>query len=195
MTAVPSRWVALGGVLVLVVCALVLGLRGNDAPARPGADIVRLQQAAGLAPCPTGLGPEFGDLTVGCLGGGPDVQVNAPPSGGPTVVNVWATWCEPCLREVPAFVNFADLAAGRVSVVGVLRADSPASALTYASTMGMRYPSLLDDDGQISGRFGPGTPVTLFVDGEGRIAYRYSGGELTLPQLRALTAEHLGITV
>ena len=58
-----------------------------------------------------------------CLGGGPDVDLRSAAPGRPTLVNVWATWCPPCVEEVPDLVAFADAADGRVGLVGVLTQD------------------------------------------------------------------------
>jgi cytochrome c biogenesis protein CcmG, thiol:disulfide interchange protein DsbE len=194
-----ARAAALAAVVLLAVGALVLGLRDDPAPearsGEPDAAVLALRGQAQLDPCPAGLGPELPDLELPCLGGGPPVRLHAEAPGRPTLVNVWASWCGPCVEEVPDLVAFADRAGDRVGLVGVLTTDSERSALTFAREFGMRWPSLVDDDGLVLRAFLPGPPVTLFLDPDGRVVHRKSGAFEDVAEIEALVAEHLGVTV
>lgn len=194
-----ARWVALSAVAALVAVALAAGTgsgsSGRTAEATPDPRLVQLRAAAQLDACPVGLGPELPDLVLPCLGGGDDVDLRAAPPGRPTLVNVWATWCPPCVEEVPDLVAFADKAGERVALVGVLTQDTQANGLEFARQFGMRYPSLVDDDGEVFRAFRPGPPVTLFLDAQGRLVHKRSGRFTDLAELEALVAEHLGVTV
>ena len=193
-----SQWAALGGVALLLAGALAVRAdreqpRAQAAP--PAERVAALQAAAGLAPCPPGLGPELPDLELACLGGGDDVDLRAAPPGRPTLVNVWATWCPPCVEEVPDLVEFADRAQGRVGLVGVLTQDSETNGLEFSRQFGVRYPSLVDPPGEVFRAFRPGPPVTLFLDSQGRVVHRKSGRFADLEELTALVEEHLGVRV
>ena len=84
--------------------------------------------------------------------------------------------------------------AGRVGVVGVLHHDDVASrGLAFSRDFGMRYPSVVDDDGEVLRAFPPGPPVTLFLDAEGRVVHTRSGAFRDLAEIEALVAEHLGV--
>jgi thiol-disulfide isomerase/thioredoxin len=111
------------------------------------------------------------------------------------LVNVWASWCPPCVEEVPALIAFADKAAGRVGVVGVATEDAQDKALTFAAQFGMRYPSVVDDDGVVLRAFRPGPPVTLFLDASGRVAYKHSGKFRSTAEIEQLVREKLGVTL
>jgi cytochrome c biogenesis protein CcmG, thiol:disulfide interchange protein DsbE len=192
------RLLALLGLLALLAAALVVGARGQDAqpPLATGpdaAELAGLREAAGLPGCPAGLGPDLPDVVLPCLAGGPDVEVSAKASGRPTVVNVWASWCGPCVREVPLLAAFGERAADRVDLVGVLTQDSLRSALAFAEATGMDWPSLVDDDGAVMRAFSPAPPVTLFVTPDGRVAHVERGEFTDLAELEALAAEHLGV--
>lgn len=193
----PSQWAALAGVGVVLAAAMVVGDRTGDA--QPGAvddpELVALREAADLAPCPAGLGPELPDLVLPCLGGGPDVELRSAPPGRPTLVNVWATWCPPCVDEVPDLVDFADRAGDRVRLVGVLTQDPAANGLEFARQFDVHYPSVVDDSGEVFRAFRPGPPVTLFLDAQGRVVHRKSGKFTDAAELDALVAEHLGVTL
>jgi thiol-disulfide isomerase/thioredoxin len=193
------RPLVLAGVALLAVGALVLGLRRDAAPPPdPGsesAQLVALREQAALDPCPEGLGTALPDLELACLGGGPAVRLHAEPPGRPTLVNVWASWCAPCVEEVPDLVAFREKAGDRVAVVGVLTTDTQRSALTFARDFGMAWPSVVDDDGLVLRAFLPGPPVTLFLDADGTVVHRRSGAFTGTAEIEALVAEHLGVVL
>ena len=187
-----TQWAALAGVVLLLTGAFVL--RGTRGPERAeGSDLPGLREQARLADCPAGLGPELPDLVLPCLGGGPDVDLRSAAPGRPTLVNVWATWCPPCVEEVPDLVAFADAADGRVGLVGVLTQDPERNGLEFARQFGMRYPSVVDDQGEVFRAFRPGPPVTLFLDAQGRVVHKRCGKFDDQAEIRALVAEHLGV--
>jgi cytochrome c biogenesis protein CcmG/thiol:disulfide interchange protein DsbE len=200
-----GRLAALLGVLLLAVAALLVGVQ-RDAdragPADPAAvpqedpaELAALRERADLEPCPPGLGRDVPDVVLPCLGGGAPVDLRAAPPGRPTLVNVWASWCAPCVEEVPDLAAFREKAGDRVGLVGVLTTDTQRSALTFAAELGMRWPSLVDDDGLVLRAFLPGPPVTLFVDAEGDVVHTRSGAFADLAEIEALVAEHLGVVV
>ena len=189
-----SQWWALLGIGLLLAAAVLL--REQPAPAAPPQpDLSALRTAASLEPCPGGLGPQLPDVVLPCLGGGPDVALRAQAPGRPTLVNVWASWCAPCAEEAPELVAFHQRAAGRVGVVGVLHQDVLSRGLAFSRDFGMRYPTLVDDDGEVLRAFPPGPPVTLFLDAEGRVVHQRSGAFRDLAELEGLVAKHLGVQV
>lgn len=196
----PSQWWALLGVAVLLVGAVALRAappaREPAAPvpvAAPAPELAALRTAAALEPCPAGLGPELPALSLPCLGGGPDVDLRSAPPGRPTLVNVWASWCAPCADEVPELVAFRERAGDRVGVVGVLTTDVVERGLAFSADFGMRWPSVVDDDGEVLRAFPPGPPVTLFLDADGRVVHTRSGAFRDLAEVEQLVAEHLGV--
>jgi cytochrome c biogenesis protein CcmG/thiol:disulfide interchange protein DsbE len=193
-----SQWWALAGIAALLLAAVTLreGEAGPDmspVPATAAHDLAALRSEAALEPCPSGLGPAMPDLELPCLGGGPDVDLRSSTPGRPTLVNVWASWCAPCADEVPELVALSERAGERVGVVGVLTTDEAARGLAFSADFGMRYPSLVDDDGEILRAFPPGPPVTLFLDAEGNVVHARSGAFRDLAELEGLVAEHLGV--
>lgn len=189
------RWVALTAVGVLLAGAGAYGAtRGDgdspDAPPALSERVVELQGRAAMQPCPAGLGPALPDLTVRCLGGGDPVRLRGPLTGGPTVLNVWGSWCGPCVAEVPGLIRFARERAGQVAVVGVNTADVDEFALDFAVRAGMRYPSVVDEGAEISLAFGQGVPKTVFLAADGQVRHVVSG-ELSYERLNALTDRYL----
>jgi thiol-disulfide isomerase/thioredoxin len=95
---------------------------------------------------------------------------------GLVAVNVWASWCGPCRKEMPVLVQ----AAGKsLQVVGIDERDSARSARTFATSRGAHYPSLADPEGRLLAhlRMLPqtGVPSTVFLDRQGRVAARVIG--------------------
>ena len=180
-------------VLSLIAIGLVLKSRGKDA--NTAVDLGPLRQAAKLAPCPSGLGPEIPDVTLPCLGGGKAVALRSAAPGVPTLVNMWATWCGPCVREVPTLVAFTAKAAGKIAVVGVDTEDESDKALTFAKQYSMHYPSLVDIDGKVLRAYGGGPPITLFVEPDGRVAFVQHGELHSVAEIEKLVATHLGVTL
>lgn len=185
---------ALAGVAALLGAALVYGQREDAPPVTAEPRLVQLRQEAALAPCPASLAADLAGVVLPCLGGGPDVDLGGTPAR-PTLVNVWGSWCAPCVDEVPDLVAYAAKAAGRVDVLGVLTQDTEVNGLAFAKDFSMRYPNLVDDDGLVRARYGGGTPLTLFVDAAGTVTHVEAGKVDSLAELEALTVEHLGITL
>lgn len=133
-------------------------------------------------------------LTLPCLVGESTVEVGA--LRGPAVINLWASWCPPCLKELPVFQRFADQAGGAVRVVGVNSGDDRDAAQSLGADFGLRFPSLFDRDKRLLRHAKrPLVPVTFFVDAEGRIRHEDQTGALDYAELTELVREHLGVTV
>jgi Thiol-disulfide isomerase and thioredoxins len=100
---------------------------------------------------------------------------------GGVVVNVWGSWCPPCIQETPELKKaYTRLRATRpaVSFVGVDIKESPASAQSFVTAHKIPYPSLAYQGGKsllaLHG-MAPATPTTLVLDRQGRIAARVLG--------------------
>ena len=93
------------------------------------------------------------------------------------VVNFWATWCAPCVKEIPDIALFAKEQGEKVRVVGVaLDWDNEKQVLAFARKVGHSYPLVLGTEASEK-TFGKmkGLPTTIVYDPEGRIAYKKTG--------------------
>ena len=102
-------------------------------------------------------------------------------SGQVVVVNVWGSWCPPCITETPELDEAYRSLAGRfkdVTFIGLDIRESPETALAFIRAHRVPYPSLAYDGGQrmisLNGK-APATPTTLVLDRQHRIAARVLG--------------------
>ena len=114
-------------------------------------------------------------------------------TGKPAVINFWASWCPPCITEMPAFEAVHVELAPQVAFLGFNVGDEPGAARELAERTGVTYPLAEDPDSGIFQAFGGfGMPTTVLVDAEGMIVHMISS-RLRAQDLRALIAEHLGV--
>ena len=109
--------------------------------------------------------------------------------GEVVVLNFWATWCIPCLAEMPTFEALhQELGDDGLQIVGISQDTGGADEIRpFADQLGVTYPLLPDPAFNVSARYGgiPVLPTTIVVDREGRIA-RSEYGALTRKKLLAL---------
>ncbi|MDQ5939434.1 MAG: hypothetical protein QG557_381 [Pseudomonadota bacterium] len=101
--------------------------------------------------------------------------------GKTLVINFWATWCQPCLKEIPDFMALqTQYAKQNVQFIGIA-IDDVASVLRYKNTIGINYPILIASEWEgydVSARMGNSAntvPYTVVVNTDGNIIYRYAG--------------------
>lgn len=112
--------------------------------------------------------------------------------GRPLVVNYWASWCLPCLAELPGFEEVYQARKASIGFLGINLADDPARALTVAADTGITYPLAIDAVGSSFGKFGGlAMPTTVFIDDDGYVMEVFSG-DLLAEQLEAKIQQHFG---
>ncbi len=114
--------------------------------------------------------------------------------GTPMLVNIWASWCGPCQREVPYLQAVHEDSGGRLRILGIDNVDSSGSALDFAAHAGMTYPSAVDKQGTVlrsTGAVGP--PVTLFVSSDGAVVHTKIGPFADESGVRRAVARYLGV--
>jgi thiol-disulfide isomerase/thioredoxin len=94
-------------------------------------------------------------------------------AGRPLIVNYWATWCAPCVREIPLLNQIRrEFASSRVEVIGIA-VDFREEVLEFTKNTPMDYPVLVGDvdSPQVVAAVGmdPTLPFTVFADSQQRI--------------------------
>jgi cytochrome c biogenesis protein CcmG/thiol:disulfide interchange protein DsbE len=95
-------------------------------------------------------------------------------SGKVSLLNVWASWCAPCVAEHPQLV---ELSRQEIPIFGINYKDKPSAARRFLASYGNPFRAIgADESGFTAIDFGVyGVPETFVIDGNGRIAYRFPG--------------------
>ena len=106
---------------------------------------------------------------------------------GPLLINVWGSWCEGCKQEMPYFVELYQsplFASGQIQMLGInVEEKSKQDAIDYIQKSGMSWPNLEDASGISKSIFGPGVPVTRFIDENGKTVETKIGAYTNKKQL------------
>ena len=177
------------GVLLILALVLPVGAwavdrarqheRDGDAPAVLGTDAATVQTYPPATPAPS--------LQLTTLDGRRlDL---AAYRGRPVLLNFWATWCGPCVREFPLLRRTLDQRRSEgLVVLGVLVNDSPGNARRFVREHAGTWPVGVDQGAKAAAAFKAiGLPETVFVRRDGTMASRVLG-ELTQDRLDAQLA-------
>ncbi len=110
--------------------------------------------------------------------------------GNILIINFWATWCPPCLKEIPEFIKLQnELRDKHVQFIGIALEDQ-ATIVSFLQKNPINYPVLIGGDAAISlsqqlGNLVNAVPFTIIVDTNGMIVYRHPG-ELSRQKLMQL---------
>lgn len=98
---------------------------------------------------------------------------------GPVLLNLWATWCVPCVTEMPLLDDLAADYEGRLQVITVNEDGFGAEPVEhfFAENDLENLPRWIDSDNALAGAFGGGSllPLTVLYDAEGREVWRVIG--------------------
>ncbi|WP_240001854.1 TlpA family protein disulfide reductase [Parvibium lacunae] len=169
--------------------ALILGAGGRFVYQRYGPT-----SPAVLAPVPTASTQAFFAASLPSLDGQP--QSLAAYAGRWVIVNFWATWCPPCVAEMPELDQFyQQLDKNKVVLLGVA-IDSPSNVRTFLTQTPVTYPILLGglQGTELAASLGNqtgGLPFTALLNPRGEIVWRHTG-RITLADLQQAVAPARG---
>ena len=141
--------------------------------------IALLMSSLGAACKSGGAGPKEGELApdfvLPRLDG--SVQKLSNFRGSVVLVNMWATWCPPCIAEMPVLNEIARAYESRgLVVLGVAGDDDSQDVLDFIEQDPLAFPVLLDPGGAVGTQYGiTGYPETFLVDREGRLQRKFIG--------------------
>lgn len=124
-----------------------------------------------------------GEMAIGLQGplrGGEEVSLSSF-RGIPVVLVFWASWCAPCMAEIPHLNSLVEEYGEAVKVLGVNMGENEAIVYMTQKQKGMQYSSILDVSGLIASAWRVRKlPMMLVLDKEGRIRFRGLGTEQQL---------------
>jgi thiol-disulfide isomerase/thioredoxin len=127
------------------------------------------------------IGSHLPDFSMMDLEGHP--LSSADLRGKVVLVDFWATWCQPCKKEMPGYQNLADRYGSRGFVVMGFKFDTMMDTedpLKFAKKMGVRYPLAVATE-DLKQKFGgiEGLPTTMLYDRKGILRWKIVGFEYT----------------
>ena len=162
-----------GNYLLLSVVALV-GLAGCNRPASP-------TQSKQVAGAPGEIGSHMPEFAATDLRGH---QISSAELRGKVVlIDFWATWCQPCKKEMPGYQTLLDRYGSQGFAVIGFKFDIMRDAinpLQFAKEIGVHYPLVIASD-EIKQKFGgiEGLPTTMLYDRQGVLRDKVIGFEYT----------------
>lgn len=145
----------------------------------------------------TGYAPAADRATVGQrppeyvvrrLPSGDSTGLRAEYKGHVTLINLWATWCGPCVKEMPSIERLYQAYRDRGFRVAAVSVDegSDEAVLTFGREFGLTFDLLHDQSGNIQQAYGTdGLPQSLLVGRDGRVAFMALGAvEWDTPAMR-----------
>jgi len=134
---------------------------------------------ASMPGCKPSSGPRAGDLApdfvLPKLDG--SVQKLSNYRGKPVLVNLWATWCPPCIAEMPLLDAIVrDYAPRGLVVLGVAGDDDASRVREFVAQKAPAFEVLLDPGGTVGTQYGiTGYPETFLVDRDGKLTAKFIG--------------------
>jgi thiol-disulfide isomerase/thioredoxin len=115
--------------------------------------------------------------------------------GRPVLVNLWATWCAPCVREMPTLDKVAERAGAKLKVLTVSQdSESADLAPTFARGQFKHLERYRDTEQKLGFSYGTGVlPTTVLYDADGKEVWRVVGAmDWDGPRANTLLADYLG---
>ena len=178
------------------------GQSGERPAGKVSGELAAQKAAARIEACPPAETREatgtdaLPSVVLPCLGGGTAVRLSSL-LGQPTLINVWASWCAPCRKELPLLERAHREFGDRVRFLGIDAGDPDASvAIALLDELGITFPQVTDSPMQTRGTlgYGGGLPLTIFVDAQGRMIGTERLPFRSYSAVGAALQKHLGVT-
>lgn len=96
--------------------------------------------------------------------------------GKPWVINFWATWCPPCIEEIPSMnAAYEVLEPQGIGMLAINAAEGALAVEAFLQKISIEFPNVLGDANTLLNWTVKGLPTTIVVDSEGRVVYEALG--------------------
>lgn len=184
--------------ILTISCVVLAGCKAKPStsalkPAPLPATIYPAASPCTAGPTTTAANP-LPDLTLPCFTGAKGELNLRTIAGKPTLVTLWASWCGPCLKELPAMQRV--YAKGKVSVVGINTENDASAGVSLLNDLKITFPSVWDFAGRTLDRL-PNVrralPVTVFLDDTGEVRKVYQSVGFDDTTLASALHDYLGV--
>ncbi|MBI5947838.1 MAG: TlpA family protein disulfide reductase [Chloroflexi bacterium] len=156
---------------------------GSNRPADTGVLVPERPEVGKLAP----------DFALVDVRDGKTVRKLSDYRGKVVVINWFASWCDPCRREIPAFLAAEAALGDQIVFLGIDYDETRSKAAGFLAGLGAGYPALLDEGSVVAEHYRvSGLPATFFVDKDG-VLRAIAAGEVTPVRLEEGLAK-VGLT-
>ncbi|MCL2433465.1 MAG: TlpA family protein disulfide reductase [Clostridia bacterium] len=173
------------GVLALLIAGALLGYNALSSHERESAQPTQTRPPMGSQPAqpeqtslPADNIPRAKDFTVTDTEGNAIALYEILDAGKPVIINFWATWCPPCVGEMPDIQKVFEKRGEDVAfmMVNLTRSDTQAAAQRFIADGGYTFPVYFDTKGTAAAAYGVSViPQTFFIDVDGKIVQRITG--------------------
>jgi len=174
------RWACVAGLLVVLLPASWAGAAEGEGDMPRRAKLGEFVPSQQPAPAPAVSLTDVSGNTVEL----------SDFKGRLVVVNLWATWCEPCLREMPSLERLQSKLGDRIAVLGVSQdRGSNKTVEPFIAKLGLKSVKIFIDPKSVVGRAFEvrGLPTSLLIDRDGKLLGRVEGAaEWDSPKIMAV---------
>jgi thiol-disulfide isomerase/thioredoxin len=174
------RWACVAGLLAVLLSASWAGAAEGEGDLRDRAELGEFVPSQQPAPAPAVSLTDVSGNTVEL----------SDFKGRLVVVNLWATWCEPCLREMPSLERLQSKLGDRIAVLGVSEDRGGSKTVEpFTAKLGLKSVKIFIDPKSAVGRAVEmrGLPTSLLIDRDGKSLGRVEGAaEWDSPKLMAV---------
>lgn len=111
---------------------------------------------------------------------------------GPAIINFFGSWCPPCRQEMPYFRNLY-AKPHHVDLIGIdVEEKNIEDGRSFVKSFGITWPVFYDYSGSTRKFTGPGVPVTLFIDAQGKTIYTKMGAFTNEKELLDAVKKYFG---
>ena len=119
---------------------------------------------------PVKEGDRYRDFTAALADGGE--LTLSDHKGKVILLNFWATWCSPCVGEMPAFPRLIEKYGDELALIAVNCGEDGETVKSFLSKNGYSFPVVLDVEGKVSALYpSDGIPYTLVIAPDGTVSY------------------------
>lgn len=164
------------GILIVCLMVFILSGCGNGQETAGGGSVgsSSLEQEEQIAYQEVLEGDSAPDFTAETADG--STFMLSEQSGKVVLLNFWATWCGPCVREMPAFEKLYSEYGQEIAILAINCMEDKEAVNQFVSDNGYTFPIAYDMEGMISMKYpSDGIPYTLVIGGDGIVKNIYLG--------------------